>query len=363
MDNYSISLPSYSIGDNVYNKIAEICSPFGKKVACIGGKTAISKVRDLLEESVKNTELEILDFVWYGGEASYENVEMLRSNTAVQNADMIFAIGGGKALDTAKALAFVIGKTVFTFPTIASNCAGTTAVSIMYNRDGSFKEPFFFPAPAKHCFIYTPVIAQSPSKYILAGMGDTYAKYFEAEMSSRGEDLVHYHELGVTTSAMCLHPLLKYGRKALDDFKAGINSFEVEQVILSVVVTTGIASILLTAEHIIDYNTGLAHAVFYALTSYPHIEERHLHGEVVGYGVLILLLVDNNKEMFKKIYDFNKSISLPVCLADIEMSEQDLDKLVPMVCSMKDIEHNPYHISEEMVSEAFNELEEYNKMN
>lgn len=102
---------------------------------------------------------------------------------------------------------------------------------------------------------------------------------------------------------------------------------------------------------------------FYALTSYPHIEERNLHGEVVGYGVLILLLVDNNKEMFKKIYDFNKSIGLPVCLADIEMSEQDLDKLVPMVCSMKDIEHNPYHISEEMVSEAFNELEEYNKMN
>lgn len=363
MDNYSISLPSYSIGDNVYNKIAEICSPFGKKAVCIGGKTAVSKVRNLLEESVKNTELEILDFVWYGGEASYENVEMLRSNTAVQNADMIFAIGGGKALDTAKALAFVIGKTVFTFPTIASNCAGTTAVSIMYNRDGSFKEPFFFPAPAKHCFIYTPVIAQSPSKYIWAGMGDTYAKYFEAEMSSRGEDLVHYHELGVTTSAMCLHPLLKYGRTALDDFRAGINSFEVEQVILSVVVTTGIASILLTAEHIIDYNTGLAHAVFYALTSYPHIEERHLHGEIVGYGVLILLLVDNNKEMFKKIYDFNKSVGLPVCLADIEMSEQNLDKLVPMVCSMKDIEHNPYHISEEMVSEAFYELEKYNKMN
>ncbi len=363
MDNYSISLPSYSIGDNVYNKIAEICSPFGKKAVCIGGKTAVSKVRDLLEESVKNTELEILDFVWYGGESSYENVEMLKNNTAVQNADMIFAIGGGKALDTAKALAFVIGKTVFTFPTIASNCAGTTAVSIMYNRDGSFKEPFFFPAPAKHCFIYTPVIAQSPSKYIWAGMGDTYAKYFEAEMSSRGEDLVHYHELGVTTSVMCLHPLLKYGRKALDDFRAGINSFEVEQVILSVVVTTGIASILLTAEHIIDYNTGLAHAVFYALTSYPHIEERHLHGEVVGYGVLILLLVDNNKEMFKKIYDFNKSIGLPVCLADIEMSEQDLDKLVPMFCSMKDIEHNPYHISEEMVLKAFYELEEYNKMN
>ncbi|MFR1993661.1 MAG: iron-containing alcohol dehydrogenase [Eubacterium sp.] len=52
-------------------------------------------------------------------------------------------MGGGKALDTAKALAYITNKEIFTFPTIASNCAGTTAVSIMYNADGSFKEPFF----------------------------------------------------------------------------------------------------------------------------------------------------------------------------------------------------------------------------
>jgi len=196
-----------------------------------------------------------------------------------------------------------------------------------------------------------------------AGIGDTYAKYFEAEMSSRGEDLVHYHALGVTTSQMCLTPLLKYGKKALDDFKSGTASFEVEQVVLGIVVTTGIASILLTNEHIIDYNTGLAHAVFYALTSYPHIEERHLHGEVVGYGVLILLLVDKNEEMFKKMFEFNRSINLPTCLADIEMNEDDLDKLVPMVCNMKDIDHNPYKISEDMVYKAFKKLEEYSKIN
>ena len=363
LKNYSISLPSYSIGDKVYDKIGEICSPFGRKAVCIGGKTAISKVRDLIEKSVENTAIKILDFVWYGGEASYENVEMLKNNTSVKDADMIFAIGGGKALDTSKALAFITGKAIFTFPTIASNCSGTTAVSIMYNSDGSFKEPFFFPAPAKHCFVYTPVIAQSPAKYIWAGMGDTYAKYFEAAMSSRNEDLVHYHALGVTTSSLCLYPLLKYGKKAMADFKEGKASFEVEQAILSVVVTTGIASILLTAEHIIDYNTGLAHAVFYALTSYPHIEERHLHGEVVAFGVLILLLVDDDTKMFKTMYDFNKSIALPTCLADIEMSEDDLDRLVPMVCKMKDIEHNPYRITEEMVLKAFKKLEKYNKNN
>ena len=81
---------------------------------------------------------------------------------------------------------------------------------------------------------------------------------------------------------MCLDPLLTYGAQAMADIDAERCTYAVEQVILAIIVTTGIASILLTAEHIVDYNSGLAHAVFYALTAWPHIEARHLHGEVVA---------------------------------------------------------------------------------
>ncbi len=69
LKNYSISLPSYSIGDNVYDKICEICLPFGKKAICIGDKTAIIKVKDLIIKACCGSELKILDFLWYGGDA------------------------------------------------------------------------------------------------------------------------------------------------------------------------------------------------------------------------------------------------------------------------------------------------------
>ncbi|MDD6659870.1 MAG: glycerol dehydrogenase, partial [Eubacteriales bacterium] len=94
MENYSISLPSYSIGNNVYEKINEICLPFGKKAICIGGKTAISKIKNLIIDACKGSELEILGFLWYGGDATYANVEKLEENELVKNADIIFAIGG-----------------------------------------------------------------------------------------------------------------------------------------------------------------------------------------------------------------------------------------------------------------------------
>jgi glycerol dehydrogenase len=162
-------------------------------------------------------------------------------------------------------------------------------------------------------------------------------------------------------SKMCYEPLLAFGAKALEDQKKGICSYEFEQTVLAIVVTTGIVSILVTKDHIIDYNTGLGHAVYYALTSFPHIEEGHLHGELVGFGILLLLLCDNDMENFQKVYEFNKSIGLPVKTEDVEISKEDLAAVIKQTVSMKDIDHNPYVVTEEMLTKAFDRLEEINR--
>ena len=176
MTDYSITLPSYSIGEQVYKQIPTVCAPFGATAVVIGGHKAIAAVRERLLAAIQGSAVTITDFVWYGGEASRENIAALAENPAVAAADMIFAVGGGKALDTGKAYGEESGKPVFTFPTIASTCAATTAVSILYHADGTFLAPDFHKAPPVHAFILPSVIAAAPRRYIWAGMGDTYAK-------------------------------------------------------------------------------------------------------------------------------------------------------------------------------------------
>lgn len=357
MENYSMHLPSYSIGSSVYDKIPEICESYGTKVIAIGGHKAMEAAKDKILDSIKGSKLEILDFIWYGGEATYENVQTLMEHPLVKEADMIFSIGGGKSTDTGKCLGVKINKPVFSFPTIASNCSACTSVSIMYYPDGRFKEPFFYPAPPVHAFIDTEITVHSPARYLWAGMGDTYAKYFEAVMSSKGEELQHYFQMGVNASRMCYEPVIKYGKEAMDSNEKGEVSYAYEQVVLAIIVSTALASIYLTAEHTVHYNSGLAHAIFYSLTAYPHIEKNHLHGEVVSYGVLNLLLVDNNREDFEKVYAFNKAVGLPTCLADLEFTSEQIEELAAGAVIMKDIEHNPYVITKEMLVEAMKKLE------
>ena len=72
---YSEFLPSYSVGVDCYKAIPEIVKPYGKKAVAVGGKTAMEKSKKALLEGIKGSDIEIIDFVWYGGDSSYENEE------------------------------------------------------------------------------------------------------------------------------------------------------------------------------------------------------------------------------------------------------------------------------------------------
>ena len=352
-----MNLPSYTIGVTAYDSVKSVCPIYGKKVVAIGGKTAIGKARALIEQAADEAGLMINEFIWYGGEASYENMEMLKAMPSVQEADMIFAIGGGRAMDTCKLLAHTIGKPFFTFPTIASNCACLTGLSVIYHPDGTFRELVPSNIPPVHSFIYLPIAAEAPVQYLWAGMGDTIAKYYEASLSGRNMRLEHFNALGIEISRLCTEPILNYGTKALQDNKVHAVSWEFEQVVLAIIVTTGLVSNFVEP----DLNGHIAHALYSTITMLPQIEEKHLHGEVVAYGVLVLLMCDKQQEELAKVFAFCRAIGLPTCLADLDVTLPEMERVLDETVKNGELVRSPYLITKELLRDAVLQLEEYHK--
>lgn len=340
---YSVYLPNYSIGEDCYKEIPAVARRYGKKAVVIGGKTAMSKAKQALLDGLKESDMEITDFIWYGGDSSYENGDALIADKTVQDADIIFGVGGGRACDTCKYVANELQKPLFTFPTVASNCASVTAICVIYNADGSFKE-YYYPKLADHTFINTAIIADSPYELLWAGIGDALSKECEAVFSSKDDTLPHTPLMGVQLSKVCTRPLLDYGKEALASLKAHKVSDALMQVTLDIIISTGIVSNMTT--HIPDYyyNSSLAHCVYYGATV-THGGHSHLHGEVVSLGVLCLLTYEKQFELRDQIMRFNAETGLPVCFDDIDVTEDEFDVMADKVETSTEWEHRPKDVT------------------
>lgn len=357
MENYSILIPSYTVGPECYKKIPEYCSLYGKTAVVLGGEKAMAAAKEKLLTATEGSAVTISDFILYGKECTFEAAKRLEGLEAVQQADMIFAVGGGKAVDTAKLVALDLKKPYFSFPTIASNCAAASSLSIVYYEDGSFRDFVHFLESARHVFIDTEIMAKAPHEYLWAGIGDTYAKYYEVSVSAKGEKLEHFKAVGVNLSRMCMDTLMDHGAQALKDNKAGIASYAFEQAALTIIITTGWVSMLVSRDHTMDYNGGVAHAFFYALCSLPGFDETHLHGVVVGFGVLLLLLLDGQEEEYRRLKAFNKTVDLPTTLQEVGVTLEDVRSVAERIVCDEDVEHYPYRLTVEQIVEAAKKLE------
>lgn len=355
MSDYSVSLASYTIGADAYDKLAAHCLTCGKKALAVGGKTALEKALPKIQAALAGTGVELADPLWYGGECTYENIDLVVAAAGQCGADMILGVGGGKALDTAKGAAQRAGVPVFCLPTIAATCAATSAQSIVYTADSVFDSFYFLDGPAAHVFIDTQIIAEAPVKYLRAGIGDTVAKHYECALSAQNDELAHSDALAVQVSGLCVGPIRRYGLQALADCRQDIATFALEQVVLAIIVTTGMVSVLIQDK----YNGALAHSLFYGFTILPHFEEHYLHGDVVGYGVLVQLAVEKRQQELAELYQLFADMGLPTCLADIGV-RCDREELAPILAETlagADMEYLPWPITGEMVLAGIEQVE------
>ena len=346
----------YTIGEDAYDAIPDVCAKLGSRLLLIGGKTAMEKAKPAFLKAIEGSGLTLVAERWHGGECTFARIDELAGECPALGVDVVVGMGGGKAVDTAKAVANKAGLPVITLPTTASTCAGTTALSVVYHADHTHDRTVHFDAPPTPCFIHTGILAQAPDRYLRAGMGDTVAKHFECCFSSRGDQLDHSSALGREISNLCYGPLLDCGQQALDDCKKDSDTPALREAVLANVVTTGLVSLLVEER----YNGAVAHSVCYGLSVIPEVEKNFLHGDIVAYGILVQLMLDKDREQASVLRDFLKGMGTPVTLADFGLPNDDalLAPVIEKALSSSDMEYLPYPVTGDMLRAAITAVEE-----
>lgn len=352
---HSMFFCNYSVGAEAYQEVPAICTPFGKRILLLGGRRALAAGKDRLEAALKGSGLEIVDTQVYGEDCTMANIHKWAARAREVQADMIFGMGGGRALDTAKGAASELDLPLFTFPTIAATCAGMTKLSVIYWENGSLDHFAYAKRPPRHCFMDLEVLAKAPAEYLRAGMGDTIGKFFECHFSARNDKLEHSSALGREVSNMCYVPLLEHGAKAMKDCQEDKASLALEQAVLAIVVSTGLVSTL-----VLDlYNGAVAHSTYYGMVTIPGFDETHRHGNVVAYGVLVQLMVDGDREKALEVKGFLQSIGIDTTFREMKvpLDRETMAPTLKAIVNAPDMKHIPYPITEDMIFQAMEAVE------
>ena len=344
----------YTIGTGAYEAFDSVCTPLGKRALIIGGETALEKSREKLMKNLGR--FEIVDTVVYGRECYRKRIEELHNKYKNSDADFVIGVGGGKAIDTSKCVADMLKIPVVTVPTIASTCAASSALAVIYDENHSYVGFWYLKRPAHHCFIDTEIIANAPDMYFRAGIGDTIAKFYEVEFSARGKQTSFKDDLGISISRMSCEPLMRRAAQAYADCRNHVITSDLEETALIILVSTGMVSMLINE----DFNGAMAHALFYGLTVIPGFEEKFLHGDVVGYCTIVQCVLDGNLEEAKRIRRLISEMGVETTLSGRGI-QVNYDTLLPVLESAvkdPDMKVIPYKITPQMIFEAIVKVEE-----
>ena len=142
----------------------------------------------------------------FGGECSLAEIDGVKKAARQHRAQVIVGAGGGKVLDTARAVAADLDLPIVNCPTVASSDAPCSALSVIYTDEGVFQEYRFYRMNPDLVLVDTQVIAQSPPRLLVAGMGDALATWFEAKTCVEGH-IMNMRGGASTRSALTLAEL------------------------------------------------------------------------------------------------------------------------------------------------------------
>lgn len=351
MTNLLIAPKNYISGYNIIDKLGSEVKKIAKKVLVLSDEKVYKVVRKGLK-SLETSEI-IYTKENFNGECCFAEIDRITS-LLKNNYDAIIGIGGGKILDTVKAAGYKADVKIITVPTVAATCAGWSSHSAIYTDDGISYEYFNIHRNADLLFLDKKIIFEAPIRYIKAGILDTLAKWIETKSSTLNlENKNVATEIAIYLAKKTYKDMFEYAKLSLEDIEKQEYTKNVDIVIEDIIFTAGLVGGIGGEA----CRAVAAHAVNNGFTIYPEIYNKNLHGEVVGFGNVVQMLMDKreNKEI-DELVKLYKEIEADVSLKDMgfeNINETMLEKIVNKSLYKGDTIWNaPYKVEFEIVKKA-----------
>ena len=309
-----------------------------------------------LKNQIPNVSSACLQF-----DCCYEDISRVKKIILKNNHDSVIAAGGGKVLDSGKYITDCLNIPCITVPLSASTCAGWTALSNIYTKNGQFIKDVVLNSCPKVLVYDHKFIQTAPSRTLASGIADALAKWYESSITSSTIDdgLV---QQAIQISRVLRDQLLIDGEKAIN------GEFENNSSWRNTIEACGLTAGLVGGIGGEKCRTAAAHAIHNAITQII-TPNKFFHGEIVGVGLLLQLRLEemknNNKladQSIKQLLVLMKELDLPTTIAELGINvfeNQNLDKIADFTCRDKsEIHFLPFEISKQDIIEVISNFEQ-----
>ena len=347
-------------GNYAWQKSLPQITKLTKRPLILGRGIHTNNLRNRIFNDLKNQNLNVnianLEF-----DCCYEDISRVKNIILNNNNDSLIAAGGGKVLDSGKYIADFLNIPCITVPLSASTCAGWTALSNIYTKDGQFIKDVPLGSCPKILVYDHKFIQTAPSRTLASGIADALAKWYESSITSSTIDD------GLVQQAIQISRVLR-DQLLIDGEKAFTGQFENNPSWRNTVEACGLTAGLVGGIGGEKCRTAAAHAIHNAITQII-TPNKFLHGEIVGVGLLLQLRLEemknNNKladQPIKQLLLLMKELNLPTTIAQLGINvfeNNNLEKIADFTCRDKsEIHFLPFEVHKKDIAEVIANFEQ-----
>ncbi len=334
-----ISIPALlKIEDGVIKNIGTYLKSAGfNKIVILFGNGLTEMFGGTVFDSLEKTGVEVL-FTREMDTVDFDDVTKLAFELPKET-KAIVGMGGGKVLDAAKYMGFVLKLPFISVPT-SSSSDGFSSSSASLTVDGHRKS---LPASMPYGIIVdSEVIRSAPKKFLYSGIGDMISKI------SATYDWHHEEALGFTEVNDCAFMISK---KAVNSFvRAPFENIDSDlflKELLDSLAMSGIANEIAGSSL---PTSGSEHMISHALDSF--LSKPELHGIQVGIATYIMCKIEDHRA--SRVTDILTKTGFFDYCATLDLKADDYIKAVDIAPKMKPNRHT--YIQEEPMRELAKKL-------